>query len=56
MPRQRCEFILITILNICRWIASKPIGPVAIGICRPERLLLCFPALVRRLAQPVQAG
>lgn len=30
VPRQRCEFILITILNICRWICSKPINLVAI--------------------------
>ncbi len=29
VPRQRCEFILITILNICRWIASGPINPIA---------------------------
>ncbi len=36
VPRQRCEFILITILNICRWIASKPIAPVAIEFVHVE--------------------
>lgn len=36
VPRQRCEFILITILNICRWIGSKPIAPLAIEFVYPE--------------------
>ncbi len=36
VPRQRCEFILITILNICRWIASKPIAPLAIEFVHEE--------------------
>jgi AraC-like DNA-binding protein len=36
VPRQRCEFILITILNICRWIASKPINPLAIELAHVE--------------------
>lgn len=30
VPRQRCEFTLVTILNICRWIGGKSINPVAI--------------------------
>ena len=36
VPRQRCEFILITILNICRWIASTPISPLAIELTHVE--------------------
>jgi len=36
VPRQRCEFILITILNICRWIAGKPINPLAIELAHVE--------------------
>lgn len=36
VPRQRCEFILITVLNICRWIASKPINPLAIELAHVE--------------------
>lgn len=36
VPRQRCEFVLITILNICRWIASKQINPLAIELAHVE--------------------
>jgi AraC-like DNA-binding protein len=36
VPRQRYEFILLTILNICRWIASKPINPLAIEFTYAE--------------------
>ncbi|KQV91354.1 hypothetical protein ASD15_04810 [Massilia sp. Root351] len=36
VPRQRCEFILITILNICRWISSKAINPAAIEFVHVE--------------------
>ncbi|NRR28910.1 AraC family transcriptional regulator [Oxalobacteraceae bacterium] len=31
IPRQRYEFILITILNICRWISGKPLSPVQVN-------------------------
>ncbi|SFU78001.1 transcriptional regulator, AraC family [Pseudoduganella namucuonensis] len=30
VPRQRGEFILITILNICRWISGRPVNPTAV--------------------------
>ncbi|MYM37973.1 AraC family transcriptional regulator [Duganella qianjiadongensis] len=36
IPRQRCEFILVTILNICRWIASQPIKPLVTELAFPE--------------------
>ncbi|MFC7517407.1 AraC family transcriptional regulator [Herbaspirillum sp. GCM10030257] len=35
VPRQRYEFILITILNICRWIASKRIEPLMATFASP---------------------
>ncbi len=36
VPRQRYEFILITILTICRWIAGRPLNPRAIEFAFPE--------------------
>ncbi|SHN30436.1 AraC-type DNA-binding protein [Duganella sacchari] len=36
VPRQRSEFVMITILNICRWIASKHINPLAIELAHVE--------------------
>jgi AraC-like DNA-binding protein len=36
VPRQRYEFVLLTILNICRWIASKPINPLAVELAYAE--------------------
>lgn len=36
VPRQRCEFILVTILNICRWISSKSIQPLVTELAYAE--------------------
>ncbi|GJJ02030.1 transcriptional regulator [Duganella rhizosphaerae] len=36
VPRQRCEFVLITILNICRWIAGRSINPIGIELVHAE--------------------
>lgn len=54
VPRQRCEFILLTFLNICRWIANKPIKPLAIELAYAQ------PVSTQRHAQafgcPVRFG
>ena len=36
VPRQRCEFILVTVLNIVRWISDRPITPLAIELAYEE--------------------
>jgi AraC-like DNA-binding protein len=38
VPRQRYEFILITILNICRWIASKTVNPLLVELAHDQPL------------------
>jgi AraC-like DNA-binding protein len=34
-PRQRFEFILITLLNFCRWITGRQLEPLAVEFCYP---------------------
>jgi len=36
VPRQRFEFVLITILNVCRWIAGRTINPIGIELTHEE--------------------
>ena len=36
VPRQRYEFILITLLNICRWIAGKTLNPLCVEFANKE--------------------
>jgi AraC-like DNA-binding protein len=35
VPRQRMEFILVTLLTFCRWVCGRPIAPVAVEIPYP---------------------
>jgi AraC-like DNA-binding protein len=35
VPRQRIEFILVTVISFCRWICGRDVNPVAVEICYP---------------------
>ena len=32
VPRQRVEYILVTLVNFCRWIAGREVNPKAVGV------------------------
>ncbi|WP_317203648.1 AraC family transcriptional regulator [Janthinobacterium sp.] len=36
VPRQRYEFILITLLNVCRWVAGKALAPTRVDFTAAE--------------------
>jgi AraC-like DNA-binding protein len=35
MPRQRIEFIVVTLIGFCRWISGRDVQPLAIGLPYP---------------------
>ncbi|HJT50565.1 MAG TPA: helix-turn-helix domain-containing protein [Nitrosospira sp.] len=36
MPRQRIEFMLVTIINFCRWLTGRDLRPLATDFTNPE--------------------
>jgi AraC-like DNA-binding protein len=35
VPRQRVEFMLVTLLNFCRWVSARPLVPETVGFAFP---------------------
>lgn len=40
VPRARIEFVLVTILNLCRWLTGRDMHPIAVDFPHPEPLNL----------------
>jgi AraC-like DNA-binding protein len=36
VPRQRVEYILVTLLEFCRWVSARPLAPKAVAIAYPR--------------------
>jgi AraC-like DNA-binding protein len=36
VPRQRVEFVLVTILNFCRWLSGRDLCPLEVDFANPE--------------------
>jgi AraC-like DNA-binding protein len=38
LPRQRVEFILVTLISFCRWVSGRPVVPLGVEIAHPAPL------------------